>query len=655
MSTLNSLNGTDSPFEKDYLTGLPNRQNLYRYYATLANHTEMVHAMFIDVDHFKRVNDTYGHSMGDHLLIAISSYIQQHISGFIARIGGDEFVVILDGSLSKEQVSQNAQELVDNFRNMDFRNDILSMISLSIGVILYQPSSQSLDDILAKCDTAMYQAKYDGRCRCVIYESSDTAFENTFNIEAEMEDALANGEFVVFLQPKINMVTSSLSGAEALSRWIHPKDGIRSPITYIQLFEKNGFISNLDLYIFEEVCKIKASWKGLNYEHIPISVNMSRLHLYNEHFPDTLLEIAQKYSIPPTELELEITENIFIKDSIELIETVNNLKSKGFLVSIDDFGSGFSALSLLKDLQVDTIKIDKEFLRDSSTNSRGRKVLRNVIAMCKDLKMDVVTEGVETKEQIHLITSCGCQLAQGFYYSKPLSVPDFYQFANDYSTNPQDSHNFRLNGSLLTEDGSLEGEFCGSGFQYVQGIYRNSKALYFPGGSQEENTVLLPKNTILNDSYTISVWLKPETSHVWTSAVYVKFETGFCSMLPLAWEGYSSFRIRDSKNINGWYDVTAAPLGEGYWNHYAVSYNAKTDTATAYINGDVVGILENVPTNRYVTQIRLGGDVWQPSYVGKMCELNIYNEVKDHEFIKNLFNSYLSHPDFMAYEENKKV
>lgn len=654
MNTFNSLSSSTSHYEKDYLTGLPNRQSLYRYYASLANDTDMVHAMFIDVDHFKRVNDTYGHSIGDHLLIAISAYIQQHTTGFISRIGGDEFVVILDGSLSKEDVTTVAQRLVDQFRYMNFRHDILSMISLSVGVILYQPSSQSLDDILSKCDTAMYQAKYDGRARCVIYESSDTAFENTFNIEAEMETALANGEFVVYLQPKINMVTSALSGAEALSRWVHPKDGVRSPITYIPLFEKNGFISNLDLYIFEEVCKIKASWRKLKYENIPISVNMSRLHLYNERFPDTLLEIAQKYAIPPSELELEITENIFIKDSIELIETVNNLKSKGFLVSIDDFGSGFSALSLLKDLQVDTIKIDKEFLRDSSTNSRGRKVLRNVIAMCKDLKMDVVTEGVETKEQIHLITSCGCQLAQGFYYSKPLSVADFHIFANEYTTNPIDSHNFRLNGNLMTEDGSLEGQFQGSGFQYVQGIFRDSNALYFPGGSQEENTVLLPKNTILNDSYTISVWLKPHKTHLWTSAVYVKFETGFCSMLPLAWEGHSSFRIRDSKDINGWYDVSGVQFAEGYWNHYAVSYNAKTETATAYINGDVVGILENVPTNRYVTQIRLGGDVWQPSYVGKMCELNFYNEVKDHDFIKSLFDSYLSHPDFIAYEENKK-
>lgn len=652
MNTFNSLNGNSSSYEKDYLTGLPNRQSLYRYYATLDNHTDMVHAMFIDVDHFKRVNDTYGHSMGDHLLIAISSYIQQHLTGFISRIGGDEFVAILDGTMSKEQITQTARILVDGFRDMDFRNDILSMISLSVGVIMSQPTSQSLDDILSKCDTAMYQAKYDGRNRCVIYESTDTAFENNFNIEAEMEDALANGEFVVYLQPKINMVTSALSGAEALSRWVHPKDGIRSPISYIPLFEKNGFISNLDLYIFEEVCKIKASWKGLKYEHIPISINMSRLHLYNEKFPETLLKISQKYGVSQSELELEITENIFIKDSIELIETVNNLKSKGFMVSIDDFGSGFSALSLLKDLQVDTIKIDKEFLRDSSNNPRGRKVLRNVIAMCKDLKMDVVTEGVETKDQIHLITSFGCQIAQGFYYSKPLALQDFHTFANEFTNNPVDSHNFRMNGNLLTEDGTLEGQYQGSGFKFVQGIFRNSNALYFPGGPQEQNTVLLPKNTILNDSYTISVWLKPKASHLWTSAIWVKFETGFCSLLPLAWEGHSSFRIRDSKDINGWYDVSGAPLQEGFWNHYAVSYNAKTETATAYINGDVVGIVENVPTNRYVMQIMLGGDTWQPSYVGNMCELNFYNEVKDHDFIKSLFESYLAHPDFMAYEDN---
>ena len=166
--------------------------------------------------------------------------------------------------------------------------------------------------------------------------------------------------------------------------------------------------------MFEETCRIKSTWKGTKYEHIPISINMSRLHLYNQAYPDQLVEIAGRYQIPTNELELEVTESIFLKDSTELIRMINQLQDRGFMISIDDFGSGFSALNLLKDLNANTIKLDREFLSDSSNSTRGKKIIRNVIALCLDLKMDVVTEGIETKDQIDFITRCGCQIGQGF-------------------------------------------------------------------------------------------------------------------------------------------------------------------------------------------------------------------------------------------------
>ena len=242
------------------------------------------------------------------------------------------------------------------------------------------------------------------------------------------------------------MVSSELVGAEALARWIHPVDGIRPPAAFIPLFEKNGFISQLDLYMFEETCRIKSTWKGTKYEHIPISINMSRLHLYNQAYPDQLVEIAGRYQIPTNELELEVTESIFLKDSTELIRMINQLQDRGFMISIDDFGSGFSALNLLKDLNANTIKLDREFLSDSSNSTRGKKIIRNVIALCLDLKMDVVTEGIETKDQIDFITRCGCQIGQGYYYAKPLCEKDFVTFAEEYLTNIRDSFVFHLDG-----------------------------------------------------------------------------------------------------------------------------------------------------------------------------------------------------------------
>ncbi len=636
--------------ESDYLTGLANRRGLYEYYGSLPKN-QKIHAMFIDVDNFKRVNDLHGHSVGDELLIQIGNLVRENTHGFASRIGGDEFVVIFDTSYTRGQMERIAEKLLQDMLVADFRRDILSMISLSIGIVLSQDTSFPLDDILFMCDAAMYQAKSNGKNCYAVYEAFDKRIEIRRAIEREMRAALENREFQVYLQPKVNMVSTELYGAEALSRWIHPEDGLRAPDVYIPLFEKNGFITKLDIYVFEEVCRMKASWRGTCYEHIPVSVNMSRLHLYDMHFADTLLEIAQKYDIPPQELELELTESVFVKDSIELVNMTKLLQEKGFWVSIDDFGSGFSALNLLKDIPVNTIKLDKTFLQSSSNDVRGRKIIRNVIAMCRDLKLDVVCEGVETQEQIDFVTSCGCQIAQGFFYAKPLPLDEFVKFAEEYLSNPLENYTFRLNGNLQSEDGSLEGIISGEGLYYEDGIFAGAKSLHFPGGEKELNTVHIPPKAIVNDSYTISMWLKPEENHMWVSALYVKFESGFASILPLAWEGNSDYRIRDSKEVNGWYDVSGCQLYEGVWWHYVITYNARTERAVAFVNGEVVGVLDNVPTNRYVKWIILGGDVFQQSFKGNICELVIYNEPKDYDFVKELHQSYVQKEGFCAFEQ----
>ena len=629
----------------DYLTGLSNRWGLHDYYASLGQ-GKTIHAMYIDVDNFKRVNDVYGHSMGDELLVAISNLITTYTEGFAARIGGDEYVVLLDGDLSRRKVTGIAERLLKSMQDMDFRKDVLSLISLSIGIVYGQKVDMPLDDILYKCDAAMYKAKNDGKNRFAFFQALDESIRLKKSIETEMEEALREGQFLVYLQPKINMVSSELFGAEALCRWIHPEDGLRSPALFIPIFEKNGFISKLDFYIYEETCKIKAGWRGTEFEHLPISVNMSRLHLYNKLLPFELADIADEYRIPYEELEIEITESVFIKDSEELVQMVAALKKQGFMVSIDDFGAGFSALNLLKDLPVDTIKLDKEFLQGSTDDVRGKKVLKNIISLCKDLKLEVVTEGVETKPQIDFVTSCGCRIAQGFYYAKPLPIDAFEEFAREYAKNKLESYVFRFNGSLRSEDGSFEGEYNGIELRFGQGITPDSRSLYLPGGEAEENVVKLPNKVIVNDSYTIAMWLKPRELHSWGAACYVKFETGFAAMLPLAWEGVSDFRIRDSRSINGWYDVSGCPAREGLWCHFTVSYNAKTETATSFINGEVVGVMENVPVNRYVNAIMLGGDIFQPSFSGNICEVVIYNEAKDYQFVKELFTSYVERQGF---------
>lgn len=637
--------------ERDYLTGLPNRRSLYQYYEQLTS-SGTVHAMFLDVDNYKKVNDIYGHNMGDQLLTCIANYLQMQCDGFISRLGGDEFVILLDGKTDAANVPDIAERLIKGFHKMEFRRDVLSVISLSIGIIQDQKVSQPLDDILEKCDMAMYRAKLNGKNCYTIFRAQDAEFERNRRVELEMETALLNGEFQVYFQPKINMISTGLCGAEALSRWVHPLEGVRSPAEYIEVFEKNGFISKLDFYMFEEVCRIKDSWKGTSYEHIPVSVNMSRIHLYDKKFPRRLEMLAEKYDIPVNELEIELTESTFIKDSEELITMVTALKKKGFLVSIDDFGSGFSALYLLKDLPVDTIKIDRGFLKASSNDVKGKKVIRNIIALCKDLKMDVVTEGIETKEQVDFISSCGCQIAQGYYYAKPLCQEEFCMFAAEFMEHTRDFYNFRLDGDYKSLDGTMEAEPKGAGLSFGQGIFTTSRSVFFPGGPAEQNTLLLPKSSIVNDSFTISMWICPKQNRVWSAAFYAKFESGFCAIIPYVSDNISVVRVRDSREVDGWYDVPGCRLRENIWHHYTVSYNAKTEVLLTFLNGEPVGKLENVPANHYAKRIMIGGDAFQPSFIGNVAEIVIYNEAKDAHFIKELHQRYVERDNFIGFEKN---
>lgn len=458
----------------------------------------------------------------------------------------------------------------------------------------------------------------------------------------ELKNLLKEGQFQVYFQPQVDMVTLKLHGAEALSRWQHPTAGLIFPNSYIPQLEENGAIDDLDMYMFEEVCRIKADWRarGEKYADTVISVNMSRNHLYNEDFPKQLSEIADKYQVSHDEVEVEITETVFVEDTDKLIERIEAVKKEGFSIAIDDFGSGFSGLNLLKDIAVDTIKIDKGFLHGSGATERGKSIIRNVIALCLDLKTDVITEGIETEEQIEFIKKCGCKIAQGFYYSKALPLSEFERFAKKYIANALSSYAFHLNGNLASEDGKFDGMAVGHGFEYREGVLPNTKSLYFPGGPTAVNVVFMPKETLVNDSYTISMWVKPEEFTIWSSAFYIRYEVGFVSIAPCADTGKLTFRLWNSRGMNGWYDIEGDKLRANEWTHLALTYNARNNTETAFVNGEPIGTLENVPTNRYVEEIIIGGDNFKESFKGCIGEVVIYNEAKDKEHIKKIYQLY---------------
>ena len=469
-------------------------------------------------------------------------------------------------------------------------------------------------------------------------------------IESEMQAALDNGDFQLYLQPKVNMVTSKVYGAEALSRWLHPTDGIRRPDLYIPIFEDTGFIVQLDMYMFEELCKIKARWHRdeMEFAAIPISINMSRLHLFRKHFVEELFALTEKYGVSPSELDIEITENVYLADVSTLNQVVAKLQKYGFFVSIDDFGSGYSALNMLKDIPADIIKIDKEFLQLSTNSERGKKVIKNIILLCKELKFKVMVEGVETEDQLEFLTSFGCEVAQGFYYAKPIPVSEFEEYAKAHFVVSVDITKFSFNDNLISDDGRYEGEYTGESCEYIEGIAHSVKGIHFHGGSSQENCVKLPVGIIHNDNFSVSHWVKVDRLNVWTATVFAEYENGFFQYCPLSEYGESCFRIRDRRRLDAWCDSVGFPLEPDRWYHIVVTYDSAMEKAVLYIDSKVVGFCENVPALYFPKRLLVGSDIYKDTFEGSICELMFYDRPLDESEVDSLYQEYLAMEGFKA-------
>ncbi|MBQ8821705.1 MAG: EAL domain-containing protein, partial [Lachnospiraceae bacterium] len=427
--------------------------------------------------------------------------------------------------------------------------------------------------------------------------------------------------------------------------------GNRSPLSYIPLFEENGFVVKLDMYIFEQICKLKAEWykQGVEFACIPISINMSRLHLFRKHFVEELYSITQKYGINPSELDIEITENVYLADVTTLNQVVAKLQRYGFFVSIDDFGSGYSALNMLKDIPADIIKIDKEFLQLSTNSDRGKKVIKNIILLCKELKFKVMVEGVETEDQLEFLTSFGCEIAQGFYYAKPIPVKEFEEFTKSHFVVSVDIIKFSFKDNLVSDDERYEGEFLGECCDYVKGISPSIKGIHFHGGNSQENLVKLPVGIIHNDSFSVSHWVKVDRLNEWTATVFTEYENGFFQYCPLSEYGQSCYRIRDRRRLDAWCDSLAFPLEPDRWYHLVLTYDSAKEKAVLYIDGKEAGCCENVPALYFPKRLLVGGDIYKKTFEGIICELIFYDRPLEAAEIEAMYQDYISMEDFDAF------
>lgn len=409
----------------------------------------------LDIDRFKLINSFFGTAYGDRLLKRVAKRIRDFAKTTecctFGRIDADVFGIFTPYQ-GKEETVKQVEQAVEDMKKLSASYNIMIVYGV------YVVTDRSLP-ISFMCDRAALAAKtvkghymksyafYDDKMRLSI--------ENEQNIINEMSDALENHEFVPYYQPKYDVKTNKPVGAEALARWIHPTKGFISPGVFIPIFEKNGFISKLDFYIWECVCKQLKEWKDKGVPLFPVSVNVSRVNLYNPNLSKIIIELTKKYDIEPKYFNIEITESVYTDDNVMIDDITSQLRNNGFTILMDDFGSGYSSLNVLKDVQVDMLKMDMMFMFKAKYDGRAETIISSVIRMAKWLNIPVIAEGVDKAEQVEFLKSVGCDYIQGFYYSKPLPAADYEKLISDQEEQPVPENGASVNDLLWGKSGGL--------------------------------------------------------------------------------------------------------------------------------------------------------------------------------------------------------
>lgn len=380
----------------------------------------------IDVNRFAVINDNYGRDEGDRILKFMSEIIKESINetGIISRIRADNFIILLSYH-EDMNITQNIEKIIERLKVYVYNGQNIKL-QLSCGVYIMNDKNENIHTCIDMAEIARKEAKFKSEHIVFFNENMEEALYKEKGIEDSMEHALENGEFKIYYQPKVDMRDKKIIGAEALVRWISPEKGFMNPGDFIPLFEKNGFIVDMDFYVLEEVCKVIKSWIDEGNQVFSISVNQSRVHLTQKDYVKRLKELKEKYNIPDNIIELELTETVFM-DTRNISGFINEIKKLGFLISVDDFGSGYSSLNMLNKIPIDVLKIDKDFLAESKTSERSKVIICKVVQMALELNMNVICEGVERNEQAEFLMESGCNYAQGFLYSKPISEKDFLE------------------------------------------------------------------------------------------------------------------------------------------------------------------------------------------------------------------------------------
>lgn len=415
----------------DTLTGLPNRllfiDRLALALAQAQRNRQRVGVLFIDLDRFKMINDSLGHAFGDRLLQAVAVRIQHAIrdGDTLARLGGDEFTLLVPGVESVPAVAKVAEKLLDAMR-LPFELDGRELfITISIGISLSPDDGSDVDELVKNSDTAMYRAKEQGRDTYQLYAPAMNARAlERLRMENSLRKALAQNELVVYYQPLVGIRSGCIEAVEALVRWNHPEMGLVGPSEFIPIAEATGLIVPIGPWVLRVACAQVRKWQLLGYPDLSVCVNLSARQFKDPQLSAQIRAALEESDLPPRSLELEITESSAMENAEMTTTILDDIQALGVRISIDDFGIGYSSLSYLKRLRIDTLKIDQSFVRDITTDPDDAAIARAVIAMAHSLKLKVVAEGVETAEQLAYLTAHRCDKIQGFYFSRPVPADE---------------------------------------------------------------------------------------------------------------------------------------------------------------------------------------------------------------------------------------
>jgi len=412
----------------DSLTELPNRlllsDRLEQSIKLAQRHKEKIALLFIDLDNFKKVNDSLGHSVGDIILKEAANRLRNCVrdTDTVARLGGDEFTIIINEIENSDLISEITTKIIKKLQNKFQAQGHNLYVTTSIGISIYPDDADSSEELLRNADAAMYKAKEGGRNTYRYYTEDMTqkAFEHIL-MESNLRNALDHNELKVHYQPQVNAKTNQIIGMEALVRWQHPDLGIVSPDQFIPLAEKTGLIISLGEQVFDIASKQMASWMKDFQLTGRMAINLSAKQFQQDTLVESLSKLLHKNECQPEWIELEITENYIMEDPEQAIVTLQKFQDMGIKIAVDDFGTGYSSLAYLKRLPIDKLKIDQTFVQDIITNEDDRVIITSTTFLAKNMNLNVIAEGVETKEQKEFLLKEGCELIQGYYYSKPVS------------------------------------------------------------------------------------------------------------------------------------------------------------------------------------------------------------------------------------------